>query len=267
MTKRLACAPLAGLLTAATVALSVALPAKADTQGLDVVRYTSVVSDAIGGEHSALTSFALTGHFARAAGLEPIDAGNATWPYDSAARSAIGRQNSQDVEAKRAAKTHSGRDYTKVAALALNANSLSRVKVMNKSENWYCLTEALYFEARGETLRGQIAVAEVILNRVDSGLYPNSVCGVVQQGQSRRNACQFSYNCDGKSNRIGNKEVFNRLGQLSYVMLSGAERGLTDDALFYHNTTVRPRWSRKMVRTARIGRHIFYRKPVKLSKR
>lgn len=267
MNIRQACGPLAGIMMATALLVPAPTPVNADTLGLDVVRYSTVVGDAIGGEQTALSSFALTRHFVRAAGLEAIEAGGSTWPYDSTARSAIGRHISMDEEAKRTSKSHADRDYTQVAALSLNANALSRVKVLNKSENWYCLAEALYFEARGESLRGQIAVAEVILNRVDSGLYPNSVCGVVQQGQSRRNACQFSYNCDGKSNRIGNDGVFNELGQLAYVMLSGAERRLTGDALFYHNTTVRPRWSRKMQRTARIGRHIFYRKPIKLSKR
>ncbi len=135
------------------------------------------------------------------------------------------------------------------------------------SAQWRCLAEALYFEARGETVKGQFAVAEVILNRVDSKRYPNSVCGVISQGAHRRNACQFSYNCDGRSNKISEGKSYRKLGKLAYVMLNGAERQLTSDALYYHNTTVRPRWSRKLVKTARIGRHIFYRRPVKLSKR
>ncbi|MEM7210345.1 MAG: cell wall hydrolase [Pseudomonadota bacterium] len=260
--------PLAGLLVLAGTALHIgAAPAIADTLGRDVARYRIAVIDAIGGENAALTAFSATEHFARAAGLEPIDAGQSDWFYEGTARRAIDNHNSEDAEAKRAGKAHSEAEGTEYAALSLKPEALSRVKVKNRSDNWYCLAEALYFEARGESLRGQIAVAEVILNRVDSKRYPNSVCGVVQQGQHRRNACQFSYNCDGKSNRIGNRKVFNELGQLAYVMLNGAKRKLTGNALFYHNTTVRPRWSRKFVRTARIGRHIFYRQPVKLSKR
>ena len=241
--------------------------ASADTQGRDIARYKTAVIDAIGGEHLALNNFSKSDQFARAAGLERIDAGQATWHYEGTARRAIGNHNAEDADAKRAGKAHAGEEDTEYAALSLDPQALDRVKVRSRTENWYCLTEALYFEARGEPLRGQIAVAEVILNRVDSKKYPNSVCGVVQQGQHRRNACQFSYNCDGKSNRIGEKKAFNKLGKLAYVMLNGADRKLTGDAQYYHNNTVRPRWSRKMVRTARIGRHIFYRLPVKLSKR
>ena len=263
-----ACSSIARLLTAFAIGATVSVaPAAADTLGRDIASYKTAVIDAIGGEHAALTNFSGTEQFARAAGLERIDAGQSTWHYEGAARRAIGHHNSQDDAAKLAGKAHAGSEDTEYAALSLEPAALDRVKVRGQSDNWYCLTEALYFEARGESLRGQIAVAEVILNRVDSKRYPNSVCGVVQQGQHRRNACQFSYNCDGKSNRIGNRKAFNKLGKLAYVMMNGAERELTGDALFYHNNTVRPRWSRKMVKTARIGRHIFYRKPVKLSKR
>lgn len=257
-----------GLLAVAVSGASVLSGAAyGDTLGRDIASYKSAVADAIGGEQNALNSFSVTEHFARAAGLERIDAGQETWHYEGTARRAIGNHNSQDTAAQRASDAHAEAEPTEFAALSLKPEALSRVKVNGQSKNWYCLAEALYFEARGESLRGQIAVAEVILNRVDSKRYPGSVCGVVQQGQHRRNACQFSYNCDGRSNRIGNKKSFNKLGKLAYVMLNGAERELTGNALYYHNDTVRPRWSRKMVKTARIGRHIFYRRPVKLSKR
>ena len=257
-----------GFLAAAAIAAVTPFGiASADTLGRDIARYKTAVIDAMGGEQSAMSSFSASEHFARAAGLERIDAGQATWHYEGTARRAIGNHISQDAAAKLAGKAHEEAESTEYAALSLKPDALSRVKVKGQSDNWYCLAEALYFEARGETLRGQIAVAEVILNRVDSKRYPTTVCGVVQQGQHRKNACQFSYNCDGRSNRIGNKKVFNKLGQLAYVMMNGAERELTGDALYYHNNTVRPRWSRKMIKTARIGRHIFYRRPVKLSKR
>ena len=256
------------LVTAAAIGIaSTAGVSVADTLGRDIANYRTAVIDAMGGEHAALSAFSGTERFARAAGLEPIDAGQSTWHYEGTARRAIDNHNSEDADAKRAGKAHADAEGTEYAALSLDPRALNKVKVRGKTDNWYCLAEALYFEARGEPLRGQIAVAEVILNRVDSKRYPNSVCGVVQQGQHRRNACQFSYNCDGRSNRIGNKKAFNTLGKLAYVMMSGAERELTGDALYYHNNTVRPRWSRKMVKTARIGRHIFYRRPVKLSKR
>ena len=75
---------------------------------------------------------------------------------------------------------------------------------------WQCLTEALYFEARGESVKGQFAVAEVILNRVASPLYPDTVCGVVHQGTGRHLQCQFTYTCDGRSDKIRERRAFEK---------------------------------------------------------
>lgn len=128
-----------------------------------------------------------------------------------------------------------------------------------KTDAWKCLTEALYFEARGETLKGQFAVAEVILNRVDSRKFPNTVCRVVNQGTGRKWACQFTYTCDGRAERIGNRALYNRLGQIATVMLNGGARMLTHNATYYHTTAVRPRWGRVFNHTTTIGVHKFYR--------
>jgi spore germination cell wall hydrolase CwlJ-like protein len=124
---------------------------------------------------------------------------------------------------------------------------------------WQCLTEAIYFEARGESLRGQVGVAEVILNRVDSGLYPRSVCGVVRQRGS--GGCQFSYVCDGRTDRMREAAPADLAGRIARAMLDGAPRLLTDGATSFHARSVRPSWSRRYVQTAAIGAHVFYRKP------
>jgi spore germination cell wall hydrolase CwlJ-like protein len=126
---------------------------------------------------------------------------------------------------------------------------------------WQCLAEALYFEARGESVAGQFAVAEVILNRRDSGAYPRSVCGVVKQGANRRGGCQFSYACDGRADRIGERGAFNQVGKIARLMLDGAPRALTKDATHFHTSAVRPSWARRFPQTARIGAHLFYRQP------
>lgn len=126
---------------------------------------------------------------------------------------------------------------------------------------WQCLTTALYFEARGESLRGVAAVAEVILNRRDSGLYPGSVCGVVHQASS--GGCQFSYNCDGRSDAIGDRNAWNRVGQVARAMLDGAPRTLTGGATHYHTTAVHPSWANRFPLTAQIGTHLFYRQPIR----
>jgi len=132
-------------------------------------------------------------------------------------------------------------------------------------DQWVCLTEALYFEARGETLLGQLAVAEVILNRVDSGRYPNSVCGVVRQGSGRLNTCQFSFYCDGVEELVHEPVAFARAGHIAAMMMDGRPRTLTNGATHYHATSVSPRWAGRLHRTALIGEHIFYRRPTELA--
>jgi spore germination cell wall hydrolase CwlJ-like protein len=131
---------------------------------------------------------------------------------------------------------------------------------------WTCLTEALYFEARGETLKGQLAVAEVILNRVDDRRYPDTVCGVVNQGSHRRHACQFSFKCDGRKEVFTEMRSYDRVGKIARIMLDGRERALTKGATHYHTTQVSPGWARRLTRTARIGSHLFYRYPDTLAR-
>lgn len=122
-----------------------------------------------------------------------------------------------------------------------------------------CLSEALYFEARGETVKGQFAVAEVIMNRVESARYPDTVCAVINQGTGRKYACQFTYTCDGRKEVITEKATYARLRKIAKLMLSDMPKKLTDGATHYHTTAVRPKWSRVFPRTTTIGVHHFYR--------
>lgn len=147
-----------------------------------------------------------------------------------------------------------------------NLAAIDRMPKASGGAQWACLTEALYFEARGENLSGQMAVAEVILNRVDSRRFPNSVCGVIRQGEHRRNACQFSFRCDGKSEVFSERKAYERAGKIARMMLDGRERVLTGGATFYHTKRVRPSWARRLTRTADIGVHLFYRHPQKLAR-
>ncbi len=132
-------------------------------------------------------------------------------------------------------------------------------------DEWRCLSEAIYFEARGESVKGQFAVAEVILNRVDSPGYPDTVCGVVNQGTGRKFACQFTYTCDGHKEVISEPRAFKRVSKVAKLMISGAPRVLTSGATHYHTRAVSPRWSRKFKRTTSIGVHHFYREPTRVS--
>ena len=132
-------------------------------------------------------------------------------------------------------------------------------------DEWQCLAEALYFEARGESVKGQFAVAEVILNRVDSPKFPASICGVINQGTGRKYQCQFSYTCDGNKEVIAEPRAYKRVGKVAKMMIEGAPRELTDGATHYHTRAVNPRWARVFPRTATIGVHHFYRQPTRVS--
>lgn len=136
---------------------------------------------------------------------------------------------------------------------------LASLPTASGGEQWQCLTEALYFEARGESARGLFAVGEVIMNRVDSARFPNTLCGVINQGTGRQFACQFTYTCDGAAEVINEPGAWNRVGKVARLLMDGAPRDLTSGATFYHTRAVSPRWSRVFDRTASIGAHYFYR--------
>lgn len=122
-----------------------------------------------------------------------------------------------------------------------------------------CLAEAVYFEARSEPEEGQAAVAQVVLNRVKSGLYPSSVCGVVYQNRHRYMGCQFSFACEGKSLRITDAASWQTATNVASAVIDGrtylSEVG---DATHYHAAYVKPGWSRRLKKMDVIGRHIFY---------
>jgi hypothetical protein len=123
-----------------------------------------------------------------------------------------------------------------------------------------CLADAIYFEARGEPVRGQIAVAQVVMNRVFSGYYPTTVCGVVYQNANRRLACQFTFACDGIPDKITEPDAWERAKTIARETLDG-KYWLPDvgKATHYHARWVRPRWVREMHKLDRIGVHTFYR--------
>jgi spore germination cell wall hydrolase CwlJ-like protein len=122
-----------------------------------------------------------------------------------------------------------------------------------------CLAQAVYFEARSEPEEGQAAVAQVVLNRALSGLYPGSVCGVVFQNQQRRNACQFSFTCEGHALHVNEGESWSRAVRIAREVTDGSTY-VSDvgDATHYHASYVRPGWARALKKTETIGHHIFY---------
>ena len=130
-------------------------------------------------------------------------------------------------------------------------------KVSDK-ELW-CMATAIYFEARGESYRGQVAVAQVVMNRVGHKLYPDSICGVVYQNQSKRNACQFSFACDGIPETVNDQKSWKQAQQIARDVVSGKEYlPEVGYATHYHATYVRPHWAPRMKKVTKIGMHVFY---------
>lgn len=146
-----------------------------------------------------------------------------------------------------------------VVAVSFSQKWLDAQPAAKGDEQWSCLSEALYFEARGETVKGQFAVAEIILNRVKSSRFPGSLCAVIRQGTGRKFQCQFTYTCDGNKEVIAEQKAFERVSKVARASIDGGAAPLTSGATYYHTVAVRPSWAKKFTETARIGVHIFYR--------
>ncbi len=122
-----------------------------------------------------------------------------------------------------------------------------------------CLALNIYHEARGEPLEGKIAVGQVVMNRVGDPDFPAGVCEVVKQGGERpRNRCQFSWWCDGLSDRPDEADAWEDSKGLAGKILAGGLEDPTRGALWYHADHVTPDWQTDIVRQGKIGRHIFY---------
>jgi len=126
-----------------------------------------------------------------------------------------------------------------------------------------CLTQALYYEARNESEEGQAAVAEVVINRANSGRYPRDICQVVYQRNSQ--TCQFTFTCDGSIGRSAiNASAWARAERIARSVYAGESKALLPpSSVNYHANYVRPSWSRRLERVRRIGAHIFYGSPMR----
>ena len=147
------------------------------------------------------------------------------------------------------------------------SSKLLALPVPKSNKQMSCLAEALYFEARGEPIKGQLAVGEVILNRVEDTRYPSSICKVINQGTGRRFACQFTYTCDGKLETVHERKPYEMALKIAKILMTTHDRKLTRGSTHYHSNYVNPRWSKKFERVAKFGRHIFYRQPILVSQR
>jgi spore germination cell wall hydrolase CwlJ-like protein len=221
---------LAVLSIALSAALSLPFPAAAGTASAEAAR-------AIGHEQSALDSSA-----ARLTAL-------------TEAMRPRARADELDVASGEVARTRE----LAAAPARLDFRTLDALPRTTGDAEWQCLAQAIYFESRGEPLDGQVAVAEVVLNRVGDRHFPGTVCGVTRQGAGSGRGCQFSYVCDGNSDAMKSAVARSRAEKLATLMLGGRARTLTDGATHFHTRSVRPGWSHRMTRTASIGHHYFYR--------
>lgn len=220
-------------------ALAAGGPAAADTANANPVR--SGVTRAMDQEHFMM----------RSSGGERI--AELTDVARPKARDADVTVASRSVDARAPAKT-AAKTAAKPGVAKLDLATLDALPPAKGDAEWQCLAEAIYFESRGEPLAGQIAVAEVVLNRRDSRTsFPHTVCGVTKQRG------QFSYTFDGHSDTMKSNLARSRSEKLASLMLAGHERSLTDGALYFHARSVRPGWSRRFTRTTTIGHHMFYR--------
>ena len=124
-----------------------------------------------------------------------------------------------------------------------------------------CLSRAVYYEARSEDTVGQMAVAEVVMNRVRDPRFPKTICDVVFQGQYRNTGCQFTFTCDGSVRQKPVGGAWDRAKDVALHVMLGLNKPVTNKATHYHTDYVNPYWAPSLVETAEIGTHIFYRFP------
>ena len=137
-------------------------------------------------------------------------------------------------------------------------------------ESLICLALNVYHEAKNQSFVGQVAVAQVVMNRVEDERYPNNVCDVVKQGLTYnwkptlpiKNRCQFSWYCDGKADKVRDGDAWRKAQEIAYRIVNESKfRGVTESATHYHATYVSPKWAPQLDLVGRIGTHIFYRWP------
>lgn len=157
--------------------------------------------------------------------------------------------------------TKVGRIFDLGRYLAIVAEDVASVskQELAVSEQYRCLAQAVYFEARGESSLGQMAVAHVVLNRVRDRRYPNTICAVVFQNDHRRHRCQFSFACDGQSDRARNLKAWASALKVSLKTLAGVTEDMTLASTHYHATYVSPYWASHLKPTVQFGQHLFYR--------
>ena len=262
---------------AALVAFVVASPVQAESSPVAV--YPAPLTKAVamkrqawflGSAKPALTDDLLAAYVERQRALEAFD-GFEVEPDDAELTEAvlmgyIAKRRNHALEAIESVDVATRPALTaEVLSSYASKNFVPTVKKVKLAEGEkLCLAQAIYHEARGESREGQLAVANVIINRAFSSKYPSTICGVVFQNADKgRYKCQFTFACDGRSDMGRERAAWNRSIKMAedafYEFQRGGRPGvLPESTLFYHTTAVAPRWSHTFRRVAAIGSHIFY---------
>lgn len=178
----------------------------------------------------------------------------------------ISKRRNDALDAIESVDTTSGPALTQAVLVAYAESKYvpTPKKVKLADSERLCLAQAIYHEARGESLDGQMAVANVIINRAFSKKYPSTICGVVFQNADKgKYKCQFTFACDGRSDEGKERAAWNRSMKLAEEAFAEFQRGERPDVLpggvlYYHTTAVAPKWSHTFRRVAAIGSHVFY---------
>lgn len=172
------------------------------------------------------------------------------------------RKSVHEDQINPAIQDNSAKNPSKPVPLVITSTFNTKVHLRQKTFNeneLHCLALNNYFEARGESKTGQRAVASVVLNRVRHAGFPNTICGVVKQGGYKKlYRCQFSWWCDGLSDRPINQRAWNHSVMLAKEILKKKHSDMTSGALWYHADYVSPYWRSSMNQGPKIGKHIFY---------
>jgi spore germination cell wall hydrolase CwlJ-like protein len=165
----------------------------------------------------------------------------------------------QDLAPDAARLWNASNPISKAPNPAAKPFNLGAEGVLDEARATDCMTAAIYYEAGFESLDGERAVAQVVVNRLRNPLFPKTVCGVVFQGADRSRGCQFTFACDGALARQPQEEAWERARKVAVAALHGYVMKRVGDATYYHADYVAPYWSPTVVKVAVVGQHIFYR--------
>ena len=182
-------------------------------------------------------------------------------PYTSAGSAQRDRQAELLAARLEQLRTTSGDPNLRRASLSAPtpAQPFRMDHALDASRDLDCLTQVVYYEARGEGRDGMKAVAQVVLNRVRHPAFPKTICGVVYQGSGRSTGCQFSFTCNGSMRGTVNRAAWDRARVVASAALSGGVFAPVGNATHFHTTGVAPAWRNALIRVNQVGQHLFYR--------